>query len=295
MKRVSFEVTRWTWLLQPLATLIWRSCLLAGNRRAGAGLGWPWVESARIATDRTQPPCYSSATCGVRLELLYILCQLEGKLYVAGVYELYDVDSASVVPSRSLIVYRPYFLSQPLQRSTSPFVAETPTSCRICPLTSLAASMDKHHSDPGEVGEEKPFDFFGLPQELRDLIYQGLIADCRKCAAGSDKRQGQNLRVALRNGPRRNTLGVRRQFSDEHEHLTRKSSALVIRDNGLPLQPLKLGSYTTRVRNVDAELWIGSSPPMYSQAVAEEIDGLTHYMSTILSQVKQCREVDYRH
>ncbi|KAK5696824.1 hypothetical protein LTR97_008128 [Elasticomyces elasticus] len=106
----------------------------------------------------------------------------------------------------------------------------------------------------------KVFDFFQLPRELRDFIYEGLTCDINI--------QGEEphiQRAVVHNAPIEKLLTLNKQFNDEYDQHVREASQMVIED-GLTIncEPIPLGKRARDVKRVEIRLLMFSDTGDYA-------------------------------
>ena len=92
------------------------------------------------------------------------------------------------------------------------------------------------------LANERIFDFFGLPRELRNEIYSNLTSDIT-LASGlpSNSDDETYLEVVMKDGPRSELLLLSRQLKTEYEEHINRTKAVVIKDTGGSLDEPELG------------------------------------------------------
>ncbi|KAK5721017.1 hypothetical protein LTR15_006979 [Elasticomyces elasticus] len=98
--------------------------------------------------------------------------------------------------------------------------------------------------------QDKVFDFFQLPRELRDFIYASLTCDL----IIQGKEEGIH-RAVVHNAPIEKLLTLNKQFHDEYDQHVRKASRMLIEDGTRPsCEPIPLGKRARDLKCVEIRL-----------------------------------------
>ncbi|KAK4954546.1 hypothetical protein LTR10_007977 [Elasticomyces elasticus] len=82
------------------------------------------------------------------------------------------------------------------------------------------------------MGERLLLDFFALPSEMRDAIYDLLVIDRLEIEQRQKGLAEPPITVTLRNSPYPHLLSVNKQFSHEYQQRVHPFTALEFEDNG---------------------------------------------------------------
>ncbi|KAK4954545.1 hypothetical protein LTR10_007976 [Elasticomyces elasticus] len=130
--------------------------------------------------------------------------------------------------------------------------------------------------------QDKVFDFFQLPRELRDFIYEGLTCDIII--------QGEEphiQRAVVHNAPIEKLLTLNKQFNDEYDQHVREASQMVIED-GLTInrEPIPLGKRARDVKRVEIRLL------MFANTIFGALDELTDHEEWVIATIQSLAKLE---
>lgn len=144
------------------------------------------------------------------------------------------------------------------------------------------------------LNEDKHFDFFELPRELRDGIYDGLTEDYALgrpheclCPAAHMK---PNPEVNLTGGPKPALLVLNRQFEHEYKEWVRRSALLIYRDISHCFTSTKLTGSLKDVSKFECHLTVYTgmeSATTHADEAASHVQMLQSALEATLEQVNK--------
>lgn len=146
------------------------------------------------------------------------------------------------------------------------------------------------------------FDFFDLPREMRDLIYDELYTEaCGKLIMSECDGDGLDCYTT---GPIADCFLINRQFKQEYEQHARFKSCLRIRDNAAfaaheGMKPLSIPSNFCVARKVELELFLSCNehPSIHSDygcQVPGEVEMHCRWIQCVLEQILHLERLSIR-
>ncbi|KAK5133268.1 hypothetical protein LTR08_008002 [Meristemomyces frigidus] len=164
-----------------------------------------------------------------------------------------------------------------------------------CNINMTAKAHNDSSQPAAPAHDVRPFEFFELPRELRDCLYDAMTADHvlkiddgTVCIAHETK----NPVVAVEGGPRLAYLLLNRQFTAEYTERVEECAILTVEASGFcGLSRVPLNGSVQSVRRVDCRLTedmiytSDTSHPCCSQWLAEDIELHRKLLANILAQL----------
>ncbi|KAK3645112.1 hypothetical protein LTR22_014914 [Elasticomyces elasticus] len=132
------------------------------------------------------------------------------------------------------------------------------------------------------ASQDKVFDFFQLPRELRDFIYAGLTCDI--IIQGKVPRI---QRAVIRSAPIEKLLTLNKQFNDEYDQYVRKASQMVIEDGiAISRKPIPLGKRACDVKRVEIRLL------MFADTMYGALDELADHEEWVIATIQSLAKLE---
>ena len=156
------------------------------------------------------------------------------------------------------------------------------------------AEGEKLKSHPPVTGddEERIFDFFGLPRELRNEIYSMLTEDVEvQNGYDDDGDVPFGLQITVQSKMLLTPRLLNQQFKNEYEQETKGHQVLVLKDIGGPFDKMNTARVTTGVRSAIIRLLVTCRPYTSSNYPCNCVGNFEEHVKWINGQFKLLRSL----
>lgn len=158
----------------------------------------------------------------------------------------------------------------------------------------MAARGDSSSTDKGSPpDEERIFDFFGLPRELREGIYGYLTIETQVKNAMSNGKARETW-ISLQNSPISKLLLICRQFKLEYEQYVKPTTRLLLMDTGRAENDTTLNACLNWISKVDIRLMaypvFGFHNRHWREHITSDLAGHHEWISLILNSLTALKE-----
>ncbi|KAK5702238.1 hypothetical protein LTR17_022481 [Elasticomyces elasticus] len=130
--------------------------------------------------------------------------------------------------------------------------------------------------------QDKVFDFFQLPRELRDFIYA-----CLTCEIIIQGKEQHIQRAVIHSAPIEKLLTLNKQFNDEYDQYVRKTSQMIIEDGiTWSRDPIPLGKRARDVKRVEVRLL------MFTDETEDALDDLTDHGKWVIPTIRSMNNLE---